>query len=191
MHQQVLDWIGQFRTTEDLAVLDIGGRDLNGSPRMFFPNASPYHVLDLRPGPNVDIVADATKWEPEFNFPAGEFGYDLAVCTEVFEHCAWWSDVLKTAYKALRPGGWLLFTCAGPGRPPHSGIEAVPGLMDGEHYANVSPEEIRHELEFQGWTEIETHLRGTDTQGKAVKPKPREVLFGAALSRTAAGNPNA
>src|SRR5690242_21675018 len=63
MHEAVLNWVAQFRTDEDLAVLDIGGRDLNGSTRPLFPNANPYHVLDLRPGPNVDIVADAATWD--------------------------------------------------------------------------------------------------------------------------------
>lgn len=164
MHEAVLSWIGQFRTTEDLAVFDIGGRDLNGSPRMMFPNANPYHVLDLRPGPNVDIVADAATWR------GNEGSYDLVICTEVFEHMPGWALILETARFALRPGGWLLFTCAGPGRPTHSGIEAVPGLLDGEWYANVSPQEIAKVLDQQGWIEVETHLLGTDTQGKAVKP---------------------
>jgi len=182
MHEAVLTWIGQFRSLDDLAVLDIGGRDLNGSPRMFFPNASPYHVLDLRPGVNVDIVADAASWQPVLDFPAGEAGYDLVVCTEVFEHTASWPAILATAWRSLRPGGWLLFTCAGPGRPAHSGIEAVPGLIDGEYYANVSPQEIREQLENQGWIKIETHLLGTDTQGCAVKP----VLPGAASAQAAA-----
>lgn len=179
MHDAVLNWIGQFRSLDDLAVLDIGGRDLNGSPRMLFPNAAPYHVLDLRPGPNVDFVGNAATWRPEHL-------YDLVICTEVFEHTPDWEPILWTAWAALRPGGWLLFTCAGPGRLPHSGIEAVPGLIDGEHYANVSPGEIEAVLRGDGWTEIETHLLGTDTQGKAVKPwVPREVQLSVTMSRTA------
>lgn len=202
MHEQVLDWVGQFRTDEDLAVLDIGGRDLNGSTRSLFPNASPYHVLDVRPGPNVDFVVDAARWDFR---SAGAGPYDLVVTTETFEHAEHWKDIIATAYAVLRPGGWLIFTCAGPGRPPHSGVEAVQGLIDGEWYANVSAQEIREELEGQGWTDIETHQRGLDTQGKAVKPDavpelyvwqslepvkasgPAEVLLGATLSRTAAG----
>jgi SAM-dependent methyltransferase len=185
VHEAVLSWVGQFRTDEDLSVLDIGGRDLNGSPRSLFPNASPYHVLDLRPGPNVDFVGDAATWRPEL--PAR---YDLVICTEVFEHTPGWALILQTAMDCLRPGGWLLFTCAGPGRPAHSGIEAVMGLLGDEWYANVSPGEIADVLGKQGWTDIETHLRGTDTQGKAVKSTgpSREVLFGATLSRTQAGD---
>jgi SAM-dependent methyltransferase len=163
MHEAVLSWVGQFRTTDDLAVLDIGGRDLNGNTRMLFPNATPYTVLDLRPGKGVDIIADAADWKPAI-------AYDLVLCTETFEHAERWREILLTAWTALRPGGWLVFTCAGPGRPPHSGVEAVWGLIGDEWYANVSPEEIRAELTDQGWVDIEARLLGTDTQGKAVKP---------------------
>lgn len=189
MHEAVLSWIAQFRTAEDLAVLDIGGRDLNGSPRSLFPNASPYHVLDLHPGPNVDFVGNAASWKAPLDFPAGEAGYDLVICTEVFEHTPDWAAILWTAWSSLRPGGWLLFTCAGPGRPVHSGITAVWALEPGEHYANVSHGEIAAELHVQGWTEIEARQNGLDTQGKAVKPAlimPTEVLLAASLSRTVA-----
>lgn len=204
MHTEVLDWVGQFRTDEDLSVLDIGGRDLNGSTRALFPNANPYHVLDLRPGPNVDIVADAATWD----FRSTGYGpYDLVLTTETFEHAEHWPDIIATAHAILRPGGWLIFTCAGPGRPTHSGVEAVQGLIGDEWYANVSPQEIRAVLEEQGWTDIETHLRGLDTQGKAVKPeaarppvrtedavavqRPGEVTLSAHLSRTAGTPDNA
>lgn len=164
MHPEVLNWVGQFRTSEDLAVLDIGGRDLNGSPRSLFPNANPYHVLDKYPGPNVDFVNDAALWN-------ASRAYDLVLCTEVFEHMKEWPEVLGTAWRVLRPGGWFIFTCAGPGRPVHSGIEPVQGLIGNEWYENVSPQQIEHELVRQGWVEIECHLAGTDTQGKAVKPE--------------------
>lgn len=195
MHEAVLAWVGQFRTDEELAVLDIGGRDLNGNTRGLFPNANPYVVLDLRPGKGVDIVADAADWQPDRQ-------YDLVLCTETFEHAEKWRQIIATAGQALRPGGWLIFTCAGPGRPPHSGVEAVWGLIGDEWYANVSAEEIREELHVQGWIDIEARQWGLDTQGKAVKPldppvllraeesvtprHPDEVLMGAVLSRTAA-----
>lgn len=188
MHEAVLSWVGQFRSPDDLAVLDIGGRDLNGSTRPLFPNANPYHVLDVLPGPKVDFVADAAEWTSELK-------YDLVVCTETFEHAEKWRGIIATAWNVLRPGGWLIFTCAGPGRPPHSGVEAVWGLIGDEWYANVSPQEIAAELTEQGWTEIEAHQLGLDTRGKAVKPlaapEPKEVLLGATLSRTAPGDPNA
>lgn len=162
MHEAVLAYVAQFGTDEDLAVLDIGGRDLNGTTRGCFPNASPYHVLDLRNGPNVDIVADAATWEPDRQ-------YDLALCTEVFEHTPTWPDILRTAWRALRPGGWLIVTCAGEGRAAHSGIEAT-GIQPGEYYRNVTAEELGAVLAMMGWQDVECAAVGTDTQACAVKP---------------------
>ena len=190
MHEQAFSWAAQFRTTEDLAVLDIGGRDLNGSTRPLFPNANPYHVLDILPGAGVDFVADAADWRPE-----GGRKYDLVITTETFEHAKRWPEIIKTAWDVLRPGGWLIFTCAGPGRPPHSGHAAVWELAPGEWYENVSAEKINEVLEVQGWEGIQVRQLGLDTQGCAIKPEPetvtgirtdepREVLFGAVLSRT-------
>lgn len=178
MHDAVLQYVSRFQTAAVVRVLDIGGRDLNGSPRMFFPNALPYDVLDLYEGPNVNIVADATAWrlddDPRKSGPRES--YDLAVCTEVFEHVKDWPGILQTAYEALRPGGRVIFTCAGPGRPVHSGIQPVWGLMydektkSYEHYANVSAEEIGEVLRAQGWADIEVGQLGLDTQGTAIKP---------------------
>jgi len=174
MHEAALSWVAQFRTAEDLSVLDIGGRDLNGSTRPLFPNARPYHVLDILPGDGVDFVADAADWRPTTReweeLPPGARGYDLVLTTETFEHAKRWREIIKTAWDVLRPGGWLILTCAGPGRPAHSGVRAVQELEPGEWYENVSAADVRAELERQGWTEIETHQAGLDTQGKAVKP---------------------
>lgn len=202
MHDQAMSWVAQYRTTEDLAVLDIGGRDLNGSTRPLFPNANPYHVLDVLPGPGVDFVADAAKWDFR---SAGVGPYDLVVTTETFEHAEHWQDIIATAHAVLRPGGWLIFTCAGPGRPPHSGVAAKWDLDPGEWYGNVSAGEIAKVLMDQGWEDIEARQVGLDTQGKAIKPLPKppllrieesvtvtregpsEHLFGAVLSRTSQG----
>ncbi len=152
---------------------------MNGSTRSLFPNANPYHVLDLRPGPNVDIVADAADWQGSADW------YDLVVCTETFEHAEKWRGIIATAWTVLRPGGWLIFTCAGPGRPPHSGIEPVWGLIGDEWYANVSPDEAHNELVLQGWGGIEVRQLGLDTQGKAIKPaESREVHMSFTMSRT-------
>lgn len=164
MHEAVLSWVSQFRTGDDVAVLDIGGRDLNGNTRDLFPNANPYHVIDIRPGKGVDIVADAADWR------GNETTYDVVLTTETFEHAERWREIIGTAWHVLKPGGRLVFTCAGPGRPVHSGVEAVWGLIGDEWYANVSPEEIRKELTGQGWTNIVARQSGLDTQGYASKP---------------------
>ena len=58
MHPEAYSWVAHHATVETVAVLDIGGRDINGSTRDLFPN-SEWVVLDYLPGDNVDVEADA------------------------------------------------------------------------------------------------------------------------------------
>lgn len=162
MHTEVLDYVSRFATGEKIDILDIGGRDVNGTPRALFPNAT-YTVLDVRPGENVDVVADASIWDPDGR------RWHLVVCTEVFEHTESWPEICATAMRALWPGGRFVATCAGPGRAPHSAfIEA--GLQAGEFYANVPARAVREVLEGQGWDEVEVEQAGLDIHASARKP---------------------
>ena len=156
MHSAVMSYVERFATDEAVDILDIGGRNVNGTPRELFPNAR-YTVLDVRAGENVDIVADAASWEPDRRF-------HLVVSTECFEHTADWPRICQTAYKACRPGGRFVVTCAGPGRAPHSAfVEA--GLQPGEFYANVDPKDLRNELQLVGFVDVEVTQVGLDLQG--------------------------
>jgi hypothetical protein len=117
--------------------LDLGGADINGTGRDLLP-AAKWTGLDLVPGPGVDIVADATTWQPA----AGE-SWDLVVSTELLEHVERWPDVLLSAACALDIGGSFFVTCASIGRRPHGargGYDPEPG----EHYANISPDKLRY-----------------------------------------------
>lgn len=162
MHEAVMAYVGRYRTSMPISVLDIGGRDLNGSTRGLFPNADPYVVLDYRADHGTNIVADATNWEPDRQ-------YDLVLCTEVFEHAEEWRKIVRTIYRALRPGGLAVMTCAGPGRPPHSAIEAT-GITPGEYYGNVSAEDLRDCLRLNGFNRIQVEQVGLDTQATAFRP---------------------
>ena len=109
-----MEWIAKHATSDPVSVLDIGGRNLNGSPRRLFPAATRYTVLDIRPGEqvtDVDIIADAAEWNP------GGQQWDVVICAETFEHTAQWPAIVRTAYKACRPGGAFIVTTAAPGRP--------------------------------------------------------------------------
>ena len=172
LHSDVLDFVAKFATEDPIDILDIGGRNLNGSPRSYYPRAR-YTVMDLRPGPDVDIVADAATWEPEGK-------WDLVLCTEVFEHTPEWRAILATAARALRPGGRLVATCASGSRAPHSGIEAT-SIRPGEFYQNVQPDEMEAALQEQGWRQVSvaTVRNGLDLQATAVKAgrPPRPTHF--------------
>ncbi|MFG2699535.1 methyltransferase domain-containing protein [Streptomyces sp. NPDC048386] len=164
MHLQALEWIRAHATTEEVAVLDLGGRNVNGTPRRLFPAAAPYRVLDIADGPGVDIVADAATWEPDRV-------YDVVVCAEVLEHTPAWRDILATAHRAAREGSRLILTTAAPGRPVHSGIDGRPQLHPGEHYANIEPAELLTALQAAGWRQVVIDVRHhpNDVRATAVR----------------------
>lgn len=148
MHDEAYQWVNRYAPKGAApSVLDIGGRDINGSIRSLFPDASDYRVLDIAAGPNVDVVADAATWTPDRE-------YDVVVSCEVFEHTAVWPDICATAYKACKPGGIFIATMAGPGRPAHSAVDGKFRLHPGEYYGNVDPDELRSVLQGCGWREV-------------------------------------
>ena len=163
VHSEAYEWVRRFRSDEsDLYVLDLGGRNINGSALDHFPNAD-HTVLDIAPGLGVHIVADAATWTPE-----GE--WDVVVCCEVAEHTAVWPGIAATAFKALCSGGELIWTCAGPGRAPHSAVDGGKRMFPGEHYANVSVEELADVLTDCGFVDVVTDSLGEDTRAWARKP---------------------
>lgn len=159
VHKEAMDWVRQHATDAPITALDIGGRNINGSCRPLFPNAS-WTVLDIAPGAGVDIVADAATWEPTLNA-------HLVLSTEVFEHTAAWPAIVRTAYRACAPGGLLIATMAGPGRAVHSGVDGGPTLRPGEHYANVDPDHLAEVLKAAGWVDIVVDQLGTDVRTTA------------------------
>jgi SAM-dependent methyltransferase len=145
MHDAAFRWVSRLaQTTPATAALDIGGRDVNGSCRILWPQAD-WTVLDIDPGDGVDVVADAATWLPDRQ-------YDLVLCTEVLEHTPERRMILATARDALRTGGRLILTCAGPGRSPHSGVDGGP-LRVGEYYGNVDPDDMKRWLR-PGWRSV-------------------------------------
>lgn len=170
MHTEAYAWVQKHAIPDAQRVLDIGGRDINGSPRHLFPGAVIYRTVDILPGVGVDVVADASTWEPD-----GE--YDVVVCTEVFEHTPTWRDICKTAFKALAPGGLLIATMAGPGRPVHSAVDGGPHLHPGEHYENVHPRDLHDALVSAGFVDVVTDRQSqpADTRCTARRPNAFEA----------------
>lgn len=164
MHQQAYDWVARYATSEPVSVVEFGARDLNGSIRHLFPNADPYVTLDILPGDGVAIVADAATWQPDRE-------YDVVICCEIFEHTASWPAICRTAYKACKPGGTFIVTTAGPGRPPHSGIDGEFRLHPGEHYANVPAPELARVLSESRWlgAQVDSQRSPADTRSVATK----------------------
>jgi SAM-dependent methyltransferase len=164
VHDAARAWVADHATTDPVTVLDIGGRDVGGTwggtVHGLFPDAD-FVVLDIADGPDVDVVADAATWVPDRLF-------DVVVAVECFEHTWRWPEICATAYAALRPGGRLVATMAGPGRPPHGALGGqLPAA--GEWYANVAPDDLEHVLKEQGWSDVVVDQTGLDVRVVAVK----------------------
>lgn len=164
MHPEAFAWVAAHATADEVEVLDIGGRNINGSVRDLFPNATRYVAVDIRDGEGVDIVANAATWTPDRE-------YDVVVSTETFEHTHEWPAILSTAYKACRAGGKLILTMAGPGRAVHSAIDGGPSLHPGEYYGNVEPDDLERLLRADGWSEIAVDYRASSCDTRAVATK--------------------
>lgn len=162
MHQQAYDWVDRHADADASRVLDIGGRNINGTIRDRFPGATEYTVLDIVADTGVDIVADAATWRTERQF-------DAVVCAEVFEHTAVWHEICETAFAVLEPGGQFIATMAGPGRAPHSAMDGGP-LQSGEYYDNVHPEDLEDVLADLGFVGVVVDQAGDDVRCVAVKP---------------------
>lgn len=165
MHAEAMAWVETHGRRDARSVLDIGGRNINGSPRHLFEQADPYRVLDVLPGDGVDIVAPAESWTPDQQ-------YEVVVACEVFEHAKHWRGIVATAFDALVPGGQFIATMAGPGRAVHSGVDGGGWLHAGEHYGNVDPDDLRTTLLDVGLVDVVVDYRPNpaDTRCTAVRP---------------------
>lgn len=166
MHDEARAFVEAHRSDEALAVLELGGRFINGGVRDLFPNADPYVSLDIVPGPGVDVVANAATWVPDRR-------YDLVVSTELFEHTPEWPEILATAAAACRPGGRLVLTMAGPGRSPHGAGGG--GIQPGEYYANVDPLALRDHLQLAGWVDVDVDYLEHPGDTRATARRPRAI----------------
>lgn len=148
MHEEAYDGFGRMLAMTGIdpqgewRILDVGGADVNGSVRDYFPN-SRFTGLDIEPAPGVQIVANAATWRPSWN----DGSWDIVIATELFEHTAEWAAIIKTMADVLDFTGpeLLIATCASTGRPPH-GARGEWGVPTGQFYGNVGPDELEQEL---------------------------------------------
>lgn len=94
------------------SVLDVGGRDVNGSCRALFdPLQWVYTGLDIEPGENVDLcVRDPYSWT---ELPSGRF--DVVICCNTLEHVEFpWLTVAEIG-RVMKPGGLCLLIAPSKG----------------------------------------------------------------------------
>ena len=146
--------------------MDQGGQNVNGNIRELFQGVTEWTSVDLYDGEGVDVVADCGDYvHPE---PC-----DLVVTTELLEHTPRGPDIIKRAYESLRSGGHYVITTAAPGRPVHNATGG-PELAPGEHYANISYNELHQWLTDAGFHYIVISTLGepnsVDIRAWAMKP---------------------
>lgn len=109
MFPALLEWTSRLRRHYPFdpgRVLEIGSRDVNGSPRELFADASEYIGIDQCPGPGVDRVLSGHDLGSVFE--AGVF--DSVLCFETLEHDPRFWKTLEQIRWVLRSGGWLIIT---------------------------------------------------------------------------------
>lgn len=167
MHAAARRWCDLLGHDRAGWALDLGGRDVNGSVRSYWP-AMTWVGVDLHDGPGVDIPADCRDYTP---LPR----YELVLCTEVFEHVPGWGNIVSTAWRALVPGGLFVATTAGPQRRPHHYNGGGPP-HPGEWYRNVDPEQLRIVLDVCGFVPYgDGHVDSTGFDVRCAVLKPFDV----------------
>lgn len=94
---------------EDMKVLEIGswtapGQEAIVCRRTIAPLVGKYVGLDMRHGPDVDVVSDAKQMP----FPDNEF--HVVLSSDCLEHVDWPRDVIREAYRVTKQGGLFYLT---------------------------------------------------------------------------------
>jgi SAM-dependent methyltransferase len=115
MHESVMSWVSSVVDRYQLvglATLEVGSKDENGTVRPLF--TGPYVGVDMRPGPGVDLVANAHR------LPFPDRSFDTVVSTEMLEHDEAFPVSLAEMGRVLKLGGLLVLTMRGNGFPHHA-----------------------------------------------------------------------
>jgi cyclopropane fatty-acyl-phospholipid synthase-like methyltransferase len=146
-HQQQQDFCLKIKNKfpelfKNCKVLDIGSLDINGNNRYLFEN-SDYTGIDLSEGNNVSIVSKGHEFMSKTKF-------DIIISTECLEHDEHWKETLLNAYKLLKKGGLLLFTCATTGREEHGTTDnhSFASPFTNNYYKNLTIIDIEGVFDF-------------------------------------------
>ena len=135
MHREVVYWLRSVRKKHPHLfnggrVLECGARHRGWNSRALFPLAE-YIGLDAQEGQGVDVVGLIHEYVPDAPF-------DVVLSTSTLEHDPYWQQSLTAMADALKPGGALILTFAGPGYPEHETQDSPePG-----YYENRSVEDV-------------------------------------------------
>lgn len=148
MHGSVRRYVGSMRLGHRENVLEVGSLNVNGGVRDLI-DAGSYVGLDMRPGPDVDVVGLAKE------LPFGDATFDLVVCTEMLEHDPTFWLSLAEMGRVLKPKALLILTTRGNGFAEHRHPvdhyrfmpDSMPVLLD---LASCNPIDMRLDPEAEG-----------------------------------------
>jgi SAM-dependent methyltransferase len=94
---------------KDMKVLEIGSWTAPGQAdivcrRTIEPLVGEYVGLDMRPGPDVNVVSDAKC------MPFADNEFHVILSSDCLEHVDWPRDVIREAYRVTKQGGLFYLT---------------------------------------------------------------------------------
>lgn len=165
MHESVRDWVMRnTRQVADLAVLEVGSADVNGTVRDLFGGA--YTGVDHQDGPGVDLVASSHQLGELFDPDS----FDVVLCLETLEHDPNPWSTLQQIAAVTKPGGTIVLTARGNGFPEHNRPDLWRFLRDGMRQlvdaAGLTLVKLEDDPQVSGWFVVATK---PETVGE---PKP-------------------
>jgi beta-1,4-mannosyl-glycoprotein beta-1,4-N-acetylglucosaminyltransferase len=172
MHAEAKGFIAQVKRDHPewfygMVVLEVGSLNVNGSAREFF-HGGMFHGIDLAEGDGVDAVKHVTE-------VTGDGLWDVVISTEALEHDEKWRESIAAMFRLVKPGGALIITCAGPGRPEHGTkrTETKSSPFTTDYYRNISTDDFISVIPMEDWAKAElTYGRGgQDLYFWGIKPQ--------------------
>ena len=124
---------------KDIDILEIGSLDVNGNMRNLFDFSKSYTGIDLKEGPNVDLVLNGTdihKLNKKF---------DIIISCECFEHAKDWKIIFERMCQISKLNSFVVISVASTGRVEHgterSGNWQSPGNKD-DYYLNLTKKDF-------------------------------------------------
>ncbi len=142
-----------------LSVLDIASYDINGAYRPLVEGRGwAYTGLDIREGPNVDIVSANPA-----RYPVKAATYDAVICGNALHHMAMFWTVIPEMARVLKPGGLLAVVASTWSKPESTTYPA------GDYY-RFMPDALRFLFDETGvLVEYAIATDGMDVVGSAFK----------------------
>lgn len=139
MHTAAINWVEKAKdqypdSFKGKLVLEVGSRYINGTVRILFEGCD-YLGIDLSPGPCVDKVRHVADWNPHT-----QNLFDTVISCEALEHDKRWRESLCAMYDLLLPGGLIILTAGGTGRPEHGTARTSPSDSPAttDYYGNIT-----------------------------------------------------